>query len=95
MKKEDSIFKELHLLMLPDVGRTLIYGNELVLLDNIGMDVEEELVSDFVSPSYPFKLTFTLVMFCLRGTMRVRLQLYCRRMMYWWCFQGRLENVWK
>ena len=61
--------------MLPDVGRTLIYGNELVLLDNIGMDVEEELVSDFVSPSYPFKLTFTLVMFCLRGTMRVRLQL--------------------
>ena len=45
------------------------------MLDNIGMDVEEELVSDFVSPSYPFKLTFTLVMFCLRGTMRVRLQL--------------------
>lgn len=75
MKTEDSPFKELHLLMLPDVGRTLIYENELVLLDNIGMDVEEELVSDFVSPSYPFKLTFTLVMFCLRGTMRVRLQL--------------------
>lgn len=75
MKTEDSPFKELHLLMLPDIGRTLIYGNELVLLDNIGMDVEKELVSDFVSPSYPFKLTFTLVMFCLRGTMRVRLQL--------------------
>lgn len=75
MKKEDSPFKELHLLMLPDVGRTLIYENELVLLDNIGMNVEEELVSDFVSPSYPFKVTFTLVMFCLCGTMRVRLQL--------------------
>ena len=75
MKTEDSPFKELHLLMLPDIGRTLIYGNELVLLDNIGMDVEKELVSDFVSPSYPFKLTFTLVMFCLRGTMRVQLQL--------------------
>lgn len=75
MKTEDSPFKELHLLMLPDVGRTLIYEYELVLLDNIGMDVEEELVSDFVSPSYPFKLTFTLVMFCLRGTMRVQLQL--------------------
>lgn len=75
MKKEDSLFKELHLLMLPDVGRTLIYGNELVLLDNIGMNVEEELVSDFVSPSYPFKVTFTLAMFCLRGVMRVRLQL--------------------
>lgn len=75
MKTEDSPFKELHLLMLPDVGRTLIYENELVLLDNIGMDVEEELVSDFVSPFYPFKLTFTLVMFCLRGTMRVQLQL--------------------
>ena len=56
MKKEDSPFKELHLLMLPDVGRTLIYENELVLLDNIGMNVEEELVSDFVSPSYPFIL---------------------------------------
>lgn len=75
MRKQDSFFKELHLLMLPDTGRTLIYANELALLDNIGMNFEAEPVSDFVSPSYPFKLAFTLVMFCLRGTVRVRLQL--------------------
>ena len=75
MKKEDAPFKELHLLMLPYTGRTLVYGDELVLTDNIGMCFDTEPVSDFVSSSYPFKLTFTLVMFCLRGVMRVRLNL--------------------
>lgn len=61
--------------MLPDTGRTLVYEDELVLVDNIGISFDTQPVSDFVSPSYPFKLTFTLVMFCLRGVMRVRLNL--------------------
>ena len=73
MKKEDVPFKELNLLMLPDAGRTLVLENELVLVDNLGSGVGP--ASDFVSASYPFKLTFTLVMFCLHGFMRVRLNL--------------------
>lgn len=73
MKKEDVPFKELNLLMLPDTGRTLVLENELVLVDNLGSGVGP--ASDFVSASYPFKLTFTLVMFCLHGFMRVRLNL--------------------
>ncbi len=73
MKKEDVPFKELNLLMLPDTGRTLLLENELVLVDNLGSGVGP--ASDFVSASYPFKLTFTLVMFCLHGFMRVRLNL--------------------
>lgn len=73
MKTDESIFKELHLLMLPVTGRTLVFGDELVLVDNIGTDTEP--VSDFVATPYPFKLTFTLVLFCLRGSMRVRLNL--------------------
>lgn len=73
MKIDESVFKEFHLLMLPVTDRTLILEDELVLLDNIGMDAGP--VSDFVAASYPFKLTFTLVVFCLRGSMRVRLNL--------------------
>lgn len=75
MKKEDSPFKVLHLLMLPDTEHTLTYGDKLVLMDNIGVCPEMNSVSDFVSTSYPFKLTFALAMFCRRGFMRVRLNL--------------------
>ena len=75
MKKEDSPFRELHLLMLPDTGRTLMYKDELVLVDNIGISSDTDSVSDFIATSYPFKLTFTLALFCLCGTMRVRLNL--------------------
>lgn len=75
MKKEDVPFKELNLLMLPDTGRTLVLENELVLVDNLGSGSGVDPASDFVSASYPFKLTFTLVMFCLHGFMRVRLNL--------------------
>lgn len=75
MKKEDSPFKVLHLLMLPDTEHTLTYGDKLVLMDNIGVSSEMNSVSDFVSTSYPFKLTFALAMFCRRGFMRVRLNL--------------------
>ena len=67
MKQEDSLFKELHLLMLPDTEHTLTYGDKLVLMDNIGVSPEMNSVSDFVSTSYPFKLTFALAMFCRRG----------------------------
>lgn len=75
MKTDESVFKELHLLMLPDTGRTLAFGDELVLMDNIGIQFEAEPFSDFVATSYPFKLTFTLVIFCLHGSMRVRMNL--------------------
>ena len=72
---ENSAFKELHLLMLPVTGRTLQFEDELVLVDNVGLKPEVDPMSDFVATSYPFKLTFTLVMFCLRGFLRVRLNL--------------------
>ena len=75
MKAHESAFKELHLLMLPATGRTLTFGDELVLLDNIGVRTDVEPVGDFVATSYPFKLAFTLVVFCLHGSMRVRLNL--------------------
>jgi len=75
MKKEDTPFKELHLLMLPETGRTLMIDDDLVLVDNIGTSLDTDPMSDFVSATYPFKLTFALTMFCLRGFMRVRLNL--------------------
>lgn len=49
--------------------------DDLVLVDNIGTSLDTDPMSDFVSATYPFKLTFALTMFCLRGFMRVRLNL--------------------
>lgn len=79
MKTEETAFKELHLPMLSSTGHTLVFGDELLLTDNIGIRIDTESVADFVSPTYPFKVTFTLVMFCRRGRMRVSLNLreYC------------------
>lgn len=79
MKMEETAFKELHLPMLSSTGHTLVFGDELLLTDNIGIRIDTESVADFVSPTYPFKVTFTLVMFCRRGRMRVNLNLreYC------------------
>ena len=42
MKKEDIPFKELHLLMLPDTGRTLMIDDDLVLVDNIGTSLDTD-----------------------------------------------------
>ena len=75
MERNDLVFKELHLPMLSDTKRTLTLGDEMLLTDNIGLPNEADRVDDFVAPPRPFKLTFTLVVFCLRGTMRVRLNL--------------------
>lgn len=73
--KIDSIFNPLELMMLPSNERTLIFEDEFMLTDNINLPVKEDEISQFVPISYPYKFMFTLVIFCTKGHMRVRLNL--------------------
>lgn len=75
MKTEDSVFQELYLPMLSSAGHTLVFEDELLLTDNLGTTIDAGTASGFVAPSHPFKVRFTLVLFCRRGTMRVNLNL--------------------
>lgn len=68
-------FSPLNLMMIPFDERTCIFNNEFVMADNF---LSQDNTSDFknyVSSPYPFKIQFTMTLFCLEGIMRVRLNL--------------------
>ena len=73
--EETSVFKPLDMAMLPVMEHTLVFENEFMLADNFGLPTEKETFSAFVAPPYPFKVDFTLQMFCTAGTMRLRVNL--------------------
>lgn len=74
-KTEDPALQRLHLQMMPDTGHTLTFGHDFMLTDNFGLPVDEETLRRFVAAAHPFKIAFTLVMFCTEGAMRVQLNL--------------------
>lgn len=65
----------LNLMMLPLDERTCIFNNEFVLADNFQASGNISDFKDFVASPYPFKIQFTMALFCLEGFMRVRLNL--------------------
>ncbi len=72
--KSDVALSDLELFMLPGSERTLTYRGEFVLSDNfVGTDVYD--ATRFISSPYPFKMCFTLGLFCTQGCLRVRLNL--------------------
>lgn len=73
--KETSVFKPLDMAMLPMMEHTLVFENEFMLTDNFGLPQQMDEVSYFVSPLYPFKIDFTLMLFCTAGTMSLRINL--------------------
>lgn len=73
--KENSTLNHLDLMALPVTDRTLSIENEFMLTDNFNMPTDAEAVSRFIAPAYPSKITFTMTLFCKRGTMRTRLNL--------------------
>lgn len=75
MAKDGSILRQMNLQMMPDTEHTLIFGHDFILTDNFGLPVHEETLHRFVTACHPFKLTFTLLMFCTEGEMCVRLNL--------------------
>ena len=68
-------FENLDFSSLPITGDTLVFGNEIMLADNLDSPLNEHDVSRFMLSPYPFKLNFAVVILCTRGTMHVRLNL--------------------
>ena len=73
--KETSVFRQLDMAMLPIMEHTLVFENEFMLADNFGLPVNMEYTSEFVSPTYPFKINFTFLLFCTAGHLRLRINL--------------------
>jgi len=73
--KETSVFKQLDFMMLPTSEHTSIFENEFMLADNFGMPSSEIKYNDFAITSDPFKIDFTLILFCTQGHMDLRLNL--------------------
>ena len=73
--KKLSAFSQLELMMLPTNEHTLIFEDEFMLSDTLNLPIDPEGISRFVTAAYPFKLSFTMAIFCVQGHMRVRLNL--------------------
>lgn len=75
-KKTDvnPIWENLYVMMLPSSERTLTFGDEFFLADNFGI-AQGIRPSRFTTPNYPFKINFTMIIFCTKGYMKVRLNL--------------------
>lgn len=73
--KGTSIFKPLDMGMLPVIEHTLALEGEFMLSDNFFQPPIPQVVADFVATPHPFKIGFTLMIFCTKGHMRVRLNL--------------------
>ena len=73
--KKNSIFKALDMGMLPVMEHTLVLESEFMLSDNFGQPPIPQDMDKFVATVYPFKIGFTLMIFCTKGNMRVRLNL--------------------
>ena len=71
--QDHSIFKSLDLAMLPATKNSLTLDEEFLLLDNLN-DPEEAGSTD-ENVGYPFKTNFTMVLFCVAGSMHFRLNL--------------------
>ena len=76
----DTVWRNLDVRMLPVTDHTLVYGEEFMLIDNLGERQDEEIRSRFVALGYPFKITFTCILFCANGSMSMRLNLEEYRM---------------
>ena len=61
--------------MLPVTEHTVTLGDELLLADNFGQPVGMAAMQNFTAAAHPFKIGFTLILFCVNGWMRVRLNL--------------------
>ena len=76
--KDGEYYSALDLMMLPLDERACIFNDEFILADNLEASGEvmdllaDETVSPFMTSPYPFKIRFTMMLFCLGGRMRVQ-----------------------
>ena len=79
-KEEGSVWRNLDVRMLPVTDNTLVFGEEFMLIDNLGQSQDEEVKSRYVALGYPFKISFTCILFCAKGYMNMKLNLEEYRM---------------
>ena len=72
-------FNKLELMMLADSHRNLIFEDELMVDDNFDMPLSQADREKYMTPAYPFKLMFMMIMICTKGYMRFRCNLQERR----------------
>ena len=72
--KDNSVWKDMDVMMLPITEETLTFGDEFMLVDNLDKPVDREISARFVATG-PFKISFTCIVFCTRGTMSMRINL--------------------
>ena len=75
MKTTNSVFRNLDMAMLHIMEHTLVFGNEFLLTDNFGLPLNHQTEQDFIASAYPFKININIMLFCTKGSMRVRLNL--------------------
>ena len=71
----DSVWRDFDIMSFPVTGNALLYKDEFMLIDNIGFLQDKEVKSRYVAVGYPYKITFTCIMFCVQGTMTTYLNL--------------------
>ena len=71
---DTSIFQHLDLGMFRGMEHTLFFEDEFMLADNFGLPANPASASKFMV-DYPFKLTFTLLLLCTQGRIRVQVNL--------------------
>lgn len=72
-------FRTLNLWMVPLDDRACIFNDDFILTDNLTGDSENILsnpeLKSLVTLPDPFKIEFTMILFCLGGSMRIQLNL--------------------
>ena len=74
-KRESPALQPMDMLMMPATDRTLVYEDEFMLCDNFGLPADAGIGQRFIAPDRPFKVDFTMLMFCTAGQLLVRLNL--------------------
>ena len=73
--KDASPFRNLTMATLPVSEHTVALDGEFMLADNFGLPVDRDAMQGFTASTHPFKMSFTFILFCVSGSMRVRLNL--------------------
>ena len=101
MQQSERI-RTLSLLMIPLDERACIIEDEFIMADNFNVTEKSDVflsspkIKSFVASPYPFKIEFTMVLFCLGGSIRVRSNLMeyeLQKMIFSFFSKGRSDNV--
>lgn len=71
-----SVFKGLEMMMLPISNETQIFEDKFMLTDNIDIQDGAVELEKFRSSECPFKINFNMVLFCVEGDLKVRVNFH-------------------